>query len=62
MSKTKLVGIIVGSVVGGLVLIGLIIFFVVRYYKRKKAANNSNFSGKSNNILPNSTEVELIEW
>ena len=57
-SKTQeedknLVGIIVGSVVGGLVLIGIISFFVVRYYRRKKASID-DFSGKNENILSNS--------
>ena len=44
-NKRNLVGIIVGSVLGGLVLIGLIVFFVVRYYRKKKVnINDVNLS------------------
>ena len=56
--KKNLAGIIAGSVVGGLVVIGIIVFFVVRYYKRKKISIN-DFSGKNENLFPNSTEVEF---
>ena len=56
----KLIAIIVGSSVGGLILIGIIVFFVVRYYKKKKYSN-FDLSGKIENILPNSTEVEFNE-
>ena len=54
-SETNLVGIIAGSVAGGIVLIGIIIFFIWRY-KRK----NSDYDfSKSANILPNSKQIEL---
>ena len=56
----KLIAIIVGSSVGGLILIGIIVFFVVRYYKKKKYSN-FDLSGKIENILPNSKEVEFNE-
>ena len=55
-SKKNLVGIIVGSVVGGLVLIGIIVFFVVRHIKRKNAAEN-DFSGKNKSMLSDSNNV-----
>ena len=50
-TKIQLIGIIVGSVVGGLVLIGIIIFIVVKYCKRKKdtiddiSGNDEDFLG-----------------
>ena len=50
-SKIQVIGIIVGSVVGGLVLIGIIIFIVVKYCKRKKdtiddiSGNDEDFLG-----------------
>ena len=50
-SKKNLAGIIAGSVIGGVALIGIIIFLVVRYYKKKKAVAD-DFSGKSEDILP----------
>jgi len=49
--KSNLAGIIAGSVIGGLALIGIIVFFVVRYYKRKKISIN-DFSGKNENLFP----------
>ena len=49
-NKNKLIGIIVGSAVGGLALIAIIIVFIVRYYKRKKNIIN-DFSEKSENRL-----------
>ena len=57
-NNNSLVGIIVGSVVGGLVLIGLIVFFVIRYY-RKKNASIEGFSGKDDKILSNSVNEEF---
>ena len=51
----NLVGIIVGSVVGGLALIGIIVFFVVRYY-RKKNISIEDLPGKNDNALLDSTE------
>ena len=41
-------GIIAGSVIGGLALIGIIVFFVVRYFKKKNASSDG-FSGKNEN-------------
>ena len=49
-NNMKLIAIIVGSSVGGLVLIGLIVFFAVRYYKKKNATIDG-FSGKNENKL-----------
>ena len=36
--KSNFVGIIFGSVIGGLALIGIIVFLVVRYCRKKKAS------------------------
>ena len=49
--------IIIGSVVGGLVIIALIIFFIWRY-KRKLSEQDLP---KNEKILPESTNVELVE-
>ena len=50
-SNTRnLAGIIAGSVVGGVVLIAIIVFLVVRYYKRKKVSID-DFSEKEDNKL-----------
>ena len=59
-SDDNLVGIIIGSVIGGLILIGIIIFLIIRYNKRK---NNKieYLPGKSDFILPDSTQVELTK-
>ena len=61
-SKPKnLVGIIVGSVVGGLALIAIIVIIII-CVKKKKADSNEISTGKSGkNILPNSAQVELVE-
>ena len=56
-NSKNLVGIIVGSVVGGLVLIGIIIFFVVRYYRKKKLTID-DFSEKNENVLLASNKDE----
>ena len=57
-NKKNLVGIIAGCVCGGVVLIGIIVFFVVRHIKRKNAAAENNISGKNEIILSDSTNVE----
>ena len=49
------VGIIVGSIIGGLAVIGIIAFFVWRYYKRK----NDLSDGKKAGFLLSNKEVEL---
>ena len=61
-SKPKnLVGIIVGSVVGGLVLIAAIVIIII-FVKKRKSNSNEISTGKSGkNILPNSAQVELVE-
>ena len=59
-SKQKnLVGIIVGSVVGGLALIAAIVIIIIFVRKRKK--NSSEIITGGSNILPNSNQVELVE-
>ena len=61
-SKPKnLVGIIVGSVVGGLVLIAAIVIIIIFVRKRKKNSNEFNNGKSGSNILPNSNQVELVE-
>ena len=60
-SNKNLVGIIVGSVVGGLVLIAAIVVIII-VVKKKKSNSNEISTGKSEkNILPNSAQVELVE-
>ena len=56
-NKNKLIGIIVGCSVGGLIVIGLIIFFVVRHHKIKKKINIDKVSGKVEPILSFSNNV-----
>ena len=59
-SKPKnLVGIIVGSVVGGLALIAAIVIIIIFVKKRKNKSSEINKSGT--NILPNSNQIELVE-
>ena len=58
ISKSNLIGIIVGSVGGGLALIAIIVIIVI-FAKKKK--NNSIDVNRVGNILPKSAEVELIE-
>ena len=55
-SNKSLVGIIVGSVLGGLALIAAIVIIIIVVKKRKKDS-----SGINGNILPNSNQVELVE-
>ena len=61
-SKPKnLVGIIVGSVAGGLALIAVIVIIII-FVKKRKSNSNEISTGKSGkNILPNSAQVELVE-
>ena len=60
-SNKNLVGIIVGSVVGGLVLIAAIVVIII-VVKKKKSNSIEISTGKSEkNILPNSAQVELVE-
>ena len=58
--KGSLVGIIIGSVAGGLVLIIAIVVIIIRVKKKKANALTIN-SSSGNNILPNSAQVELVE-
>ena len=37
-------GVIAGCVIGGLILIGIIAFFIIRHYRRKKAGENVTFT------------------
>ena len=53
------VGIIVGSVLGGVALIAAIVIIIL--VVRKKKANSGGLNGTNGNILPNSGQVELIE-
>ena len=55
MSETTLIGIIVGSVIGGLIIIGLIIFLVLRWKKKK---SEDALLIKENNA---SNKIELVE-
>ena len=55
-SNKSLVGIIVGSVLGGLALIAAIVIIIIVVKKRKKDS-----SGINGNILQNSNQVELVE-
>ena len=48
--KSNLAGIIAGSVIGGLALIGIIVFLVVRYCKKKKTSLD-DFPDKEENAL-----------
>ena len=59
-SNKNLVGIIVGSKVGGLALIASIVIIII-FVKKRKANNSSVNISKSSNILPNSAQLELIE-
>ena len=54
-SNDNLAAIIAGSIVGGLVLIGIIVFLIYRY-RRKKSTDDFT---KSANLLPNSRQIEL---
>ena len=54
-SEDNLVGIIIGSVIGGLIVVGIIVFFVYRFYRKK----NADLGEKNEGNLPSSTEVEL---
>ena len=54
-SNDNLAAIIAGSIVGGLVLIGIIVFLIYRY-RRKKSSDDFT---KSANLLPNSRQIEL---
>ena len=58
LGTSNLIGIIVGSVGGGLALIAIIVIIVI-FAKKKK--NNSIEFNSNGNILPKSTEVELVE-
>ena len=49
------VGLIVGCCVGGVVLIAIIVFFIVRAYRRK----NQNGNSENDNLLPASVQTEL---
>ena len=53
------VGIIVGSVLGGVALIAAIVIIIL--VVRKKKANSGGLNGTNSNLLPNSGQVELIE-
>ena len=55
LSNAALIGIIVGSVAGGLIIIGLIIFFVLRW-KKKKLENISLLTDNNG-----SNKIELME-
>ena len=55
----NLVAIIVGSVLGGLALIGIIVFFILRYFRRKKLSIE-DFPGKNDNTLLVTTKDEDI--
>ena len=55
LSETTLIGIIVGSVIGGLIIIGLIIFLVLRWKKKK---SEDALLIKENNA---SNKIELVE-
>ena len=59
-NSKSLVGIIIGSVAGGLVLIVAIVLIIIRVKKKKANALTIN-SSSGNNILPNSAQVELVE-
>ena len=49
-NKTNLAGIIAGSVIGGLALIGIILFFAIRFYRKKKISVD-DFNGKLESAL-----------
>ena len=61
-SKKKLIGIIVGSVAGGLVIIGIIIFLIVKYRKKKVTDGKKiiqDYPGKADFTNYDSKAVEL---
>jgi hypothetical protein len=60
-SNKNLVGIIVGSVVGGLALIAAIVIIIIFVKKRKSNSIEINNLSNGSNILPNSAQVELVE-
>ena len=57
-SNTKLIGIIFGSVAGGIALIGVIVIIVI--FSKKKKRNTVEIIEKCGNILPKPEEVELV--
>ena len=57
-SNTKLIGIILGSVAGGIALIGVIVIIVI--FSKKKKRNTVEIIEKCGNILPKPEEVELV--
>ena len=60
-NSKNLVGIIVGSVVGGLALIAAIVVIIIFVKKRKSNFNEINCLQSGDNILPNSAQAELVE-
>ena len=56
-SDTSLVGVIVGSVIGGLLIIALVVFLIWRYKKKTKESEISINSKE----LTMSNQVELVE-
>ena len=59
--EKNLVGIIVGSVVGGLVLIAAIIIIIIFVKKRKSGLSGIKSTNSEKKILPNSNQIELLE-
>ena len=57
----NLVEIIVGSVVGGLALIGAIVFIIIYVKKRKSNEGEISSLTSGSNILPNSNKIELVD-
>ena len=51
------VGLIVGLVIAGVVIIAVVVFFIVKAYRKKNDIDT--ISGKNDNILPASAQVEL---
>ena len=60
-SNKNLVGIIVGSVVGGLALIAAIVVIIIFVKKRKRSSIEINGLNNGSSLLPNSNQVELVE-
>ena len=51
------VGLIVGLVIAGVVIIAVVVFFIVKAYRKKNDIDT--ISGKNDNILPASAQIEL---
>jgi len=60
-NRKNLVGIIVGSVIGGIVLIAAIVIIIIFVKKRKSDLSEIKSTNSEKKILPNSNQIELLE-